>query len=486
MIRLKILKERGYFIVKDRGGSYDPGIAGALTIEILRGFGRFFERCPEVSIKDAIDFFNIILKEKGQLKTQPFYPNKILPVEYSSIVTNPYTKEAEVLTEDELAVILLKERNLERYEYAWLSGYYFTGPEALLFSFLSSHINLGRLIGVGRKERREFMKRMEISLRGVNNKPRIPTGLWKKVSKVIHPQDYRKTYPAAASFLLEKTNQTRIAPEKPKLKTIMWKGWKEGNDFESFESYLDQPSLTIRDILISLRDYERDPRITRYKKTREVELGNKKPGQEEAEIVDLIRLQLKEKLLEMLPKKKDLICFPAIYDIPATHLLKKHIVYFRRGDEEIREIKVRVEGGTVVIYSVKRGVMFGGDIKRINELNENFFITVYFPRPQNKKDHILQLKVNNGQQEYVKFEEEAASMILLHYDHKTGRMKWIGEPGRTFYAGHPGGIEDWEEVERILCAPPTITTKELFNHMYTVQEGGVSLTIERLKRDLGL
>ena len=46
----------------------------------------------------------------------------------------------------------------------------------------------------------------------------------------------------------------------------MWKGWKEGKDFDVFESYIDQAGLTPRELLISLRDYERCPRVSRWKK----------------------------------------------------------------------------------------------------------------------------------------------------------------------------------------------------------------------------
>lgn len=514
-IELEIFKESGNLIVSDSSDVCDNGMVGALIVEVACGFNRIFDHTPtpiEISNSDIIDFFTI-LKEKGLLKTQPYFPKKILPVNNPDVWSlmlvreNGGPKEGRVISSCEYQEMLLKKKYLTSFEYQWISlrGIWI---EFSLFQFLSSHLKNGRLEEVGRKERRDFMCLVDKniingSLPGPSTKLVISS--WKKVAKVIHPLDYPEYREACKYIMGIVGKESKKKPTKPKLKNIMWKGWKTGNDYDSFEKYLDQPGLTVGEILSDIRDYEVSPRITKYKRTDlgATELGNREVGQEEKEIVDLIKLQLKEKLLKMLPSKKEKTFMRNQYysRISVTKLLTKfsessHNLYTKKlyigcykiGDN-INNIEIIPEDKTVFInfYMVKTGKRYDANniFKGEGGFPENFFITASFYNPKKGRLHRLDISTT-GDDIRVEFEEIASSMILFHFDASEQVLRWVGESSKPFYSGQLSGIDNWEEVERILIkTPPTITISEICEKMYTMEEGSVPVLREDiLKEDL--
>jgi hypothetical protein len=319
------------------------------------------------------------------------------------------------------------------------------------------------------------------------------TDLWKKVALWIHPSDY-PDLPHAQRFLFHVLEpEKKKEPEKPKLKKLMWKGWKEGKDFDVFESYIDQAGLTPRELLISLRDYERCPRVSRWKKTEGVELGKKNVGEEETEVVDLMLLQLKEKLLGMLkPLKANLKIPDSFYKIPA-HSILRHPLVIAGGilPDEVKSFRITASRNVNLITYNLDGLDSSGNEWDHLEDCLDFFIVGYQMVGWNRTKLSITFAGKKGEtigRSEIGVNEDVRSLILFGYESASRTLKWIGEPSKTFYAGKPSGITDWKNVWNVVMErKPILSLGEMAEKMYdNVENPTEELTAERIRIDLGL
>jgi hypothetical protein len=366
-----------------------------------------------------------------------------------------------------------------------------SGPTKVLAGFLARHL-VGKKIKASRKERRLFMDHLE-HVETHYHYPLDMTDLWKKVALWIHPSDYDE-YPHAQRFLFHVLEpEKKKEPEKPKLKKLMWKGWKEGKDFDVFESYIDQAGLTPRELLISLRDYERCPRVSRWKKTEGVELGKKNVGEEETEVVDLMLLQLKEKLLGILkPLKANLKIPDSFYKIP-DHSILKHPLVIAGGilPDEVRSFRITASKNVNLITYNLDGL--DSSDREWDHLEDclDFFIVGYQMAGWNRTKLSITFAGKKGEtigRSEIGVNEDVRSLILFGYESSSRTLKWIGEPSKTFYAGKPSGITDWKNVWNVVMErKPILSLGEMAEKMYDNPEKPTEeLTAERIRIDLGL
>ena len=499
-IDFKVLTEKKLLIVPDFPGGMtvtpiDQTLRAALKVELARNFGIWLKNDTGVTAKFVMDFFRW-LKDRGKLMTQPYFPS-LLPVSQEGVdaadLLDKSGKIAQTMTRSSFKKRVMENKRPDSLELSWLEQELEEWcPTKLLAGFLAKHLK-GKKIKATRKERREFMDRLE-GVRGLYlyHYSLDMVDLWKKMALWIHPSDY-DNYPHAQRLLFHVLEpEEKKEPEKPRLKKLMWKGWKEGKDFDVFESYIDQVGLTPRDLLISIRDYERSPRVSRWKKTAGLELGKEKEGQEESEVVDLMLLQLKEKLLGIIkPKKANLKIPGSFYKIPA-HTILKHPLVIAGGilpDEVCSFIITASKNVQLSTYfldgsdSSGREWDLGGNI--------NFFIAGYQTEGWNRTKLTVAFFDKSEKtidRAEIVVNEDVRSLILFGYESSSRTLKWIGEPSKTFYAGRAFGIENWNKVWEITMErKPILSLGEMAEKMYNNPETPTEkLTAERIRIDLGL
>ena len=496
-IDFRILKEKGWLLVPDLTEGMmvtpiDQTLRVALKVELARNFRIWLRNDTGVTAEFVMDFFRG-LKDSGKLMTQPYFPS-LLPVSQEGVDAADLLDEsgeiAQTMTRSNFKKRVMENKRPDSLELSWLEQELGECPTKILAGFLSKSLICGK-IKAGREDRRQFMNALEHSGTHIF-KPTKMFDLWKKVALWIHPSDY-DNYPHAQRFLFHVLElEKRVEPEKPRLKKLMWKGWKEGKDFDVFESYIDQVGLTPRDLLISIRDYERSPRVSRWKKTAGLELGKEKEEQEESEVVDLMLLQLKEKLLGMLkPKKANLKIPDSFYKISAQSILKFPLVIAEESLEgDIVGFRITSSNSTILVTYDLDGKESGGREWR-TDLNKCFFITGYQTGGW-KRTKLTVTFFDKSEKTIDRAEigvnEDVRSLILFGYNPITRTLKWIGEPSKTFYAGGIFGIENWNKVWEITMErKPILSLGELAEKMYGNPETPTEdLTAERIRIDLGL
>ena len=496
-IDFRILKEKGWLLVPDLTEGMmvtpiDQTLRAALKVELARNFRIWLRNDMGVTAELVMDFFRG-LKDSGKLITQPYFPS-LLPVSQEGVdaadLLDKSRKIAQTMTRSNFKRRVMENKRPDSLELSWLEQELGECPTKLLAGFLSKVLN-GRKIKAGRKERRQFMDRLE-GLPNLYHYSLDLVDLWKKVALWIHPSDY-DNYPHAQRFLFHVLEpEEKKEPEKPRLKKLMWKGWKEGKDFDVFESYIDQAGLTPRDLLISIRDYERCPRVSRWKKTAGLELGKEKEGQEESEVVDLMLLQLKEKLLGMLkPKKANLKIPDSFYKIPA-HTILKHPLVIAGGilPEEVCSFRITASKNVQLSTYFLDGSDSSGREWDLGG-NINFFIVGYQTEGWNRTKLSITFAGRKGEtvgRSEIGVNEDVHSLILFGYESSCRTLKWIGEPSKTFYAGRAFGIENWNKVWEITMErKPILNLGELAEKMYNnVENPTENLTAERIRIDLEL
>ena len=503
-IDFKVLTEKGLLIVPDYIGGgmmvtpIDQTLRAALKVELARNFGIWLKNDVGVTAEFVMDFFRW-LKDRGKLITQPYFPG-LLPVDQAGVdaadLMNRSGKIVSTMPRKCFMEGVMENRRPDSLELSWLEREMENdnGPTKVLAGFLSKHL-VGKKIKATRKDRREFMCRLD----GIPNLYCYPyrqsldmVDLWKKVALWIHPIDY-PDLPDAQRFLFRVLEpEKKKEPEKPKLKKLMWKGWKEGKDFDVFESYIDQEGLTTRELLISLRDYERCPRVSRWKKTEGIELGKKNVGEEETEVVDLMLLQLKEKLLGMLkPKKANLRIPDSFYKIPA-HSILKHPLVIAGGilPEEVHSFRITASKNVNLITYNLDGIS-ASEREWELEGTVDFFIVGYQMAGWNRTKLSITFTGKKGEtigRSEIGVNEDVRSLILFGYESSSRTLKWIGEPSKTFYAGKPSGITDWKNVWKVVMErKPILSLGEMAEKMYDNPESPTEeLTAERIRIDLNL
>jgi len=488
----KIFKEKGILIVPGSGVSSEK-LTMALKVELARNFGVCLKDSDEISDEFVMEFF-WRLSKREELKSQPYFPI-ILPVnrdgvDVGDLLNRPST--AIVISRASYISSILSSKNPDQLELEWISGEIYDGPTKLLTKFLSVFLKKGK-IRAGRVERKRFMDALERISDDASVYKTDLLDLWKKVALWIHPSEYPE-YPHAQSYLFWKLRSPdKKEPEKPKLRKLMWKGWEEGKDFDVFESYIDQPRITVKDILISIRDYERCPRVSRWKRTEGVEIGKEKTGQEETEVVDLILLQLKEKLLGMLkPKKANLKIPPSFYKVPAHSILKHPLVIADSPiDDAVTSFKITATAPKyvyILTYDLKGNEQC---IKEWKDLDQDFLIVGYQVGGWHKTSLVVSFYDASGnaiEKGKIKVSEEVRSLVLFGYNSSTRTLRWLGEPSKTFYAGIPSKIKDWKNVWNVVMGrKPILSLGEMAEKMYDNPEKPTEeLTAERIRIDLGL
>jgi len=475
--------------------SIDQKLRAALKVELARNFGILLKDDMGVTAEFVMDFFRW-LKDRGKLMTQPYFPS-LLPVDRAGVdaadLMNKSGKIVSTVTRQHFMKTITSNKRPDGLELLWLEKEmeHDSGPTKVLAGFLARHL-VGKKIKASRRERRLFMDHLE-PVETHYHYLLDMTDLWKKVALWIHPSDYDE-YPHAQRFLFHVLEpEKKKEPEKPKLKKLMWKGWKEGKDFDVFESYIDQAGITPRELLISLRDYERCPRVSRWKKTEGVELGKKNVGEDETEVVDLMLLQLKEKLLGMLkPKKANLKIPDSFYKIPAHSILKYPLV-IAGGilPDEVRSFRITTSKNVnLITYNLLDGIE-GNEREWELDGAVDFFIVGYQMAGWNRTKFSITFAGKKGETigiSEIGVNEDVRSLILFGYESSSRTLKWIGEPSKTFYAGKPSGITDWKNVWNVVMErKPILSLGEMAEKMYdNVENPTEELTAERIRIDLGI
>ena len=500
-IDFKILTEKKLLIVPDFPEEMtitpiDQALIAALKVELARNFRIWLKYDMGVTAEFVMDFFRW-LKDRGKLMTQPYFPD-ILPVNQAGVdatgLINNSRKIVSTTTRKFFMRTIMENRRPDSIELGWLEREMENnnGPTKVLAGFLAKHLK-GKKIKATRKERREFMDRLE-GVKDLYHYSLDMVDLWRKIALWIHPSDY-DNYPRAQRFLFYVLEpEKKKEPEKPRLKKLMWKGWKEGKDFDVFESYIDQSGLTPRDLLISIRDYERSPRVSRWKKTAGLELGKEKEGQDESEIVDLMLLQLKEKLLGMIkPKKANLKIPDSFYKIPA-HTILKYPLVITGGilPEEMCSFRITASKNVQLSTHFLDGSGFDSSDREWDlGSNINFFIVGYQTEGWNRTMLSIIFAGCKGEtigSYKIGVNEDVHSLILFGYESSSRTLKWIGEPSKIFYAGRAFGIDDWSRVWEITMErKPILSLGEMAEKMYDNPESPTEeLTAEKIRIDLGL
>ena len=495
----KVLREKDLLLIPDQteGVMANQSQILALKVELARNFGILLKYSVGITEEFVLDFF-MWLKERGKLITQPYFPS-LLPLDQDGVniedLTNKPKRTVITIPRSCFAKRIMENRRPDSLELSWLEKEMETseGPTKLLSGFLVKHL-VGKKIKAGRKDRRQFMSSLE-GVESLYNYSLNMTDLWKKVALWIHPSDY-PDYPRAQRFLFHILNpEKKREPEKPKLKKLMWKGLKEGKEFDVFESYIDQPELTPVDLLVSLQDYERCPRISRWKKTEGVELGRENAREEEAEIVDLMLLQIKEKLLGMLKLKRANLKIPdSFYKISAQSILKFPLVIAGGVmPEEVEGFRITASKNVnLITYALDGSNSVDKEWHKIRECLD-FFIVGYQTEGWKRSKLLISFLNDNGEtirkwKSEIEINEEVRSLILFGYESSSRTLKWIGEPSKTFYAGNPSGIGNWKKVwEIVMERKPILSLGELAEKMYDNSgDPTEELTAERIRIDLGL
>ena len=496
----KVLTEKRLLIVPDQTEGMmvtpiDQTLRAALKVELARNFGIWLKNDMGVTAEFVMDFFRW-LKDRGKLMTQPYFPG-LLPVDQAGVdaadLMNKSGKIVSTVTRQHFMGTITSNKRPDGLELLWLEKEmeHDSGPTKVLAGFLARHL-VGKKIKASRRERRLFMDHLEHVETHYHYLLNM-TDLWKKVALWIHPSDYDE-YPHAQRFLFHVLEpEKKKEPEKPKLKKLMWKGWKEGKDFDVFESYIDQAGLTPRELLISLRDYERCPRVSRWKKTEGVELGKKNVGEEETEVVDLMLLQLKEKLLGILkPLKANLRIPDSFYKIPA-HSILKHPLVIAGGilPDEVKSFRITASKNVNLITYNLDGL--DSSDREWDHLEDclDFFIVGYQMAGWNRTKLSITFAGKKGEtigRSEIGVNEDVRSLILFGYESSSRTLKWIGEPSKTFYAGKPSGIIDWKSVWMVVMErKPILSLGEMAEKMYDNPESSTEdLTAERIRIDLNL
>ena len=452
-----------------------------LKVELARNFGVIFK--GEIPEQFVLEFFTELHLRK-LLKTQPFFP-KFLPVEIKDEeelkeLAGKKVKDCIAILESKL-IEELKKHNVDmvgRASFLWLSQKFNQDmPEQLLFKFMSLFYDpeTKRFKGVGRRDRMNFMKELEAKTMIQKSLSYLALKSWIKIAHILHPRDYHKKYPKAVEYIMKIVKREKIEPEKIKLRTIMQKAWGKEEDFECFEKFLDNPSITIGEILESLQDYEINPRITRYKRTGLLTFGREKPKDDEKEVVDLMKLQLREKLFRMLkPKKEKVVYVPQEFSqISVTFLLET--TEFAIGSSKNLQLEAP-EQIRLSAFSVETGV-------QLLDFFETDSVIV-----ANSMTGFEGLKIIvQGNPINLKIEEKTENIILFVHGKKDERIKFVGKPLKTFYAGKLIYMrkEDWKKVYEIFYSnTPFLTLKDLAEKLYTVKDGATRLTYETLKKDV--
>ncbi len=495
----KVLTEKRLLIVPDYTEGMmvtpiDQTLQAALKVELARNFGIWLKNDMGVTAEFVMDFFRW-LKDRGKLMTQPYFPD-LLPVNQAGVdaadLINNSGKIVSTTTRKFFMKKAMENRIPDSIELGWLEREMENnnGPIKILAGFLAKHLK-GKKIKATRKERRKFMDRLE-GVKDLYYYSLDMVDLWRKIALWIHPSDYDE-YPRAQRFLFRVLEpEKKKEPEKPRLKKLMWKGWKEGKDFDVFESYIDQSGLTPRDLLISIRDYERSPRVSRWKKTAGLELGKEKEGQDESEIVDLMLLQLKEKLLGMIkPKKVNLKIPDSFYKIPA-HSILKHPLVIVGGilPDEVCSFRITASKNVQLSTYFLDGSDSSGREWDLGG-NINFFIVGYQMAGWNRTKLSITFagkKRETIERSEIGVNEDVRSLILFGYESVSRTLKWIGEPSKTFYSGKPLGITDWKSVWKVVMKrKPILSLGEMAEKMYDNPETSTEdLTAERIRIDLGI
>ena len=492
MIDINMMKE-GYLVIPDKYGYWwlkDCTLPSQyqLEVELARNFGVILKgKIPEQLV---LDFFTELHLRK-LLKTQPFFP-KLLPVEIKDEeelkeLAGKEVKYCVTILESKL-IEELKERNVDmvgRASFLWLSQKFNQNtPEQLLFKFMSLFYDpeTKRFKGVGRRDRMNFMKELETKITIQKSLPYLTIKSWKKVAHVLHPRDYHKRYPKAVKYIMRIVKKERIEPEKIKLRTLIQKAWTKGEDSECFEKFLDDPSMTIEKILESLQDYEMNPRITKYKRTGLLTFGRENPGDDEKEVVDLIKLQLREKLFRMLkPKKERVVYIPQEFSqISASFLLEEVTkLAIWSSEENLRLFSSDDTAFKLMVFSVETGEQLP-----LQNFLETDSVLVASSTTGFEKLRV----VVKGNPINLKIKEKSQNIILFIHGKKDGGVKFVGKPLKTFYAGKPVYMrkEDWKKVYEIFYSnTPFLTLKDLAEKLYTVKNWAATrLTYETLKKDV--
>ena len=502
-IDFKVLIEKKLLIVPDQTEGMmvtpiDQTLRAALKVELARNFGIWLKNDMGVTAEFVKDFFRW-LKDRGKLMTQPYFPD-LLPVYQAGVdvadLLDKSGKIAQTMTRSSFKKRVMENKKPDSLELSWLEKEmeHDSGPTKVLAGFLARHL-VGKKIKATRKDRREFMCRLD----GIPNLYCYPhrysldmADLWKTVALWIHPSDYPDLSDAQRFLFHVLEPKKKKEPEKPKLKKLMWKGWKEGKDFEVFESYIDQAGITPRELLISLRDYERCPRVSRWKKTKGVEFGKKNVGEEETEVVDLMLFQLKEKLLGMLkPLKANLRIPNSFYKIPAHSILKYPLV-ISGGilPDKVKSFRITAAKNINLITYNLDGL--DSSDREWDHLENclDFFIVGYQMEGWNRTELLITFDGKKGELGGFKIgvNEDVRSLILFGYESASRTLKWIGEPSKTFYAGKPSGITDWKNVWKVVMErKPILSLGEMAEKMYdNVEHPTEELTAERIRIDLGI
>jgi hypothetical protein len=156
----KIFKEKGILIVPESGVSSER-LTMALKVELARNFGVYLKDSDEISDEFVMEFFWWLF-EKGELKSQPYFPN-ILPVnrdgvDVEDLLNLPST--AIVISRASYIPSILSSKNPDQLELEWISRELSDGPIKLLTKFLSVFLKNGK-ISAGRVERKRCMDALD-------------------------------------------------------------------------------------------------------------------------------------------------------------------------------------------------------------------------------------------------------------------------------------------------------------------------------------
>jgi len=319
---------------------------------------------------------------------------------------------------------------------------------------------------------------------------------------VLHAGEYKELYPESFKFFQDLSTWTREKRE-PKLHNLLEKAWKKGKESEVLETYLSEEHKTI-DFLETIKFYENNPRISRFKRLSRRMIGAKNPSEFEKEMVDIIRLELKQKVLQLISNTgKSYSYSDELKSVPATRLLgdrkkidgiiKNSVKLELSGDDEcsfiVRGYNPDKKRSVAIInpLMVKRDFDNRSIILNKNSLNnpqtEKVFVFVYSSREKiNNRE--IKISIDGNYVETINLNYNYNSILAFVYE--TNTIEYLGIDTKKTISGNPANIKDLGEF---------LKTPKVDNYFLSVYDvcmklygpsnnGSESVTMDIIKSDL--
>ena len=468
--------------------------------------------------KEDIDKIYEFLKEYARksrtLLVNPDYPNIIkvdfpntfLDLNYYLLLTNNKADEnIKIKTLEEYKTWIKEKLPEERKALEYLILYEDASDEIskFLYNIYIAYSNCSKL-SISRKNRKNILENLEkLGVNAEDIKDKQELILWKKLGKVLHSGEYLDSFPKTVKFFNDiREKRVKIPhPDHPKkLHKSLWKAWKNKKEDVELENYLCQEPR-ILDILETLRYYYIRPGISKYKKITSTTLGTKTPDKVEREMVDIVKMMLRKKVLDSIVTTNKYRKIPEDW----KNIAAWEILYPHKQIEIPDDFYITCDGNTKFILRnmirdfpmlLKFPEVLENNIIKINKKSfltktEKVFLFIVVKKigePDDKTKKLQNVKVTDLNHNVI-WETEInslrSSILAFVYYPQECKLEWIGENTNQIYSGSPSEITDKEVLNKYIERPDPqkeshfLSLYELARKLF-IPGGDIELTTEDL------